>query len=52
LFCSRITGVSLVRQTGWLYPKMGRLPRAVTEVIRVFETMRPQLEAAVRPTKM
>jgi hypothetical protein len=31
---------------------MGRLPRAVTEVIRVFETMRPQLNAAVRPTKM
>jgi DNA-binding transcriptional LysR family regulator len=52
LFCSRITGVSLVRQTGWLYPKMGRLPRAVTEVIRVFETMRPQLQAAVRPSKM
>jgi DNA-binding transcriptional LysR family regulator len=52
LFCSRITGVSLVRQTGWLYPKMGRLPRAVTEVIRVFETIRPQLEAAVRPSKM
>ena len=52
LFCSRITGVSLVRQTGWLYPKGGRLPRAVTEVMRVFETMRPQLEAAVRPAKM
>ena len=52
LFCSRITGVSLVRQTGWLYPKMGRLPRAVTEVIRVFEAIRPQLEAAVRPSKM
>ena len=52
LFCSRITGVSLERQTGWLYPKMGRLPRAVTEVMRVFETTRPQLEAAVRPSKM
>jgi DNA-binding transcriptional LysR family regulator len=52
LFCSRMAGVSLDRQTGWLYPKMGRLPRAVTEVIRVFETMRPQLEAAVRPSKM
>ena len=51
LFCSRIAGVSLVRQTGWLYPKMGRLPRAVTEVMRVFETMRPQLEAAVRPVE-
>jgi DNA-binding transcriptional LysR family regulator len=52
LFCSRIAGVSLERQTGWLYPKMGRLPRAVTEVIRVFETMRPQLEATARPSKM
>jgi DNA-binding transcriptional LysR family regulator len=52
LFCSRIAGVSLVRQTGWLYPKMGRLPRAVTEVMRVFETMRPQLDAAVRPSRM
>jgi len=52
LFCSRITGASLIRRTGWLYPKMGRLPRAVAEVMRVFETMRPQLEAAVRPEKI
>jgi DNA-binding transcriptional LysR family regulator len=52
LFCSRIADTSLVRRTGWLYPKMGRLPRAVAEVMRVFETMRPQLEAAVRPGKM
>ncbi len=52
LFCSRIAGVSLDRQTGWLYPKMGRLPRAVTEVMRVFETMRPQLDSLVRPPEM
>jgi DNA-binding transcriptional LysR family regulator len=51
LFCSQIAGVSLVRQTGWLYPKMNRLPRAVTEVMRVFERIRPQLEALVRPSK-
>ena len=48
LFCSRLAGVSLTRQTGWLYPKMSRLPRTVSEVIRVFEEVRPQLEAAVR----
>ena len=48
LFCSRIAGHSLVRQTGWLYPKMSRLPRPVSEVIRVFESVRPRLEAAVR----
>jgi DNA-binding transcriptional LysR family regulator len=52
LFCSRIAEVSLVRQTGWLYPKMGRLPRAVAEVMRVFESMRPQLDSAVRPSKI
>lgn len=49
LFCSRIVGHSLVRQTGWLYPKMSHLPRTVSEVIRVFETVRPRLDAAMRP---
>jgi DNA-binding transcriptional LysR family regulator len=48
LFCSRIAGHSLVRQTGWLYPKMSRLPRTVSEVIRIFETLRPKLESAAR----
>jgi DNA-binding transcriptional LysR family regulator len=49
LFCSGIAGHSLVRQTGWLYPKMSRLPRTVSEVIRIFETIRPRLEATTRP---
>jgi DNA-binding transcriptional LysR family regulator len=48
LFCSRIAGRSLHRQTGWLYPKMSRLPRSVSEVMRVFEQIRPRFEAAVR----
>jgi DNA-binding transcriptional LysR family regulator len=48
LFRSRIAGHSLVRQTGWLYPKMSRLPRTVSEVIRIFETIRPRLEAATQ----
>ena len=30
---------------------MSRLPRTVSEVMRVFETMRPRLEAAVRPAE-
>ena len=51
LFCSRIAGHSIVRQTGWLYPKMTRLPRPVSEVLRVFESVRPALEAAVRPPR-
>jgi DNA-binding transcriptional LysR family regulator len=49
LFCSRIAGHSLKRQTGWLYPKMSRLPRTVSEVIRVFETVLPRLDASMRP---
>ena len=48
LFRSRIAGQSLVRQTGWLYPKMSRLPRTVSEVIRIFETIRPRLDAATK----
>jgi DNA-binding transcriptional LysR family regulator len=49
LFCTRIAGQSLHRETGWLYPKMSRLPRTVTEVIRVFDQVRPTLEAAAQP---
>ena len=48
LFCSRIAGHSLVRQTGWLYPKMSRLPRTVSEVLRVFEGVRAELQASVQ----
>ena len=48
LHCSRIAGQGLFRQTGWLYPKMRRLPRAVAEVMRVFEQIRPRFDAAVR----
>jgi DNA-binding transcriptional LysR family regulator len=49
LFCSRIAGHALHRQTGWLYPKMSRLPRTVSEVVRIFETVKPRFEAAVAP---
>lgn len=46
LFCSRITGHTLIRETGWIYPKMSRLPRTVSEVLRVFEKVRPKLRFA------
>ena len=45
---SRIAGHSIHRETGWLYPKMSRLPRTVSEVIRIFDTLRPRFEASVR----
>ncbi len=43
LFCARIEGRALGRETGWVYPKMSRTPRAVQEVIRAFERVRPKL---------
>jgi len=46
MFCARIEGRSLVRETGWVYPKMSRTPRAVQEVIRAFERVRPKLKLA------
>ena len=48
LFCRRIEGHALWRQTGWLYPKMSRFPRTVSEVIRVFGQIRPRFEEEVR----
>ena len=53
LFVSRIVGHPLERRTGWLYPKMSKLPRTVSEVLRVFETVRPRLAAsALAPRKL
>ena len=46
LFCARIEGRSLVRETGWVYPKMSRTPRTVQEVIRAFDRVRPKLKLA------
>ena len=51
LFASRINGIPLYRETGWLYPKMSRLPRSVTEVIAVFETIRNQLDSTTQAPK-
>jgi len=46
LFCSRISGQSLIRETGWIYPKMSRLPRTVAEVLSTFERVRSRLHLA------
>jgi DNA-binding transcriptional LysR family regulator len=51
LFVSRIAGHALERQFGWLYPRMTRLPRAVGEVLRVFESVGPRLAAAAQAPK-
>lgn len=51
LFCRPIAGHALHRQTGWIYPKMSRLPRTVSEVMRVFEQIRARFDEAARPPR-
>jgi DNA-binding transcriptional LysR family regulator len=46
LFCTRIAGQELFRETGWVYPKMSRLPRTVSEVLKAFDVIRPKLRFA------
>jgi DNA-binding transcriptional LysR family regulator len=43
LFSKRISGHSLIRETGWIYPKMSRLPRTVAEVVNAFERVKTKL---------
>jgi DNA-binding transcriptional LysR family regulator len=43
LACARVTGAMLERETGWVYPRSSHLPRAVGELITMFETVRPSL---------
>ena len=46
LYCARIEGRPLIRETGWVYPKMSRTPRAVEEVVKAFDKVRPRLRLA------
>jgi DNA-binding transcriptional LysR family regulator len=43
LACARITGAGLMRETGWVYPRTTRMSRAVQELMRLFEAVRPTL---------
>jgi DNA-binding transcriptional LysR family regulator len=46
LACARIAGQVLERETGWAYPRSSHLPRAVQELIRTLELIRPRLSLA------
>jgi DNA-binding transcriptional LysR family regulator len=43
LFCARIAGASLFRDTGWLHVKTSRPSRVVQEMKRILEGIRPKL---------
>lgn len=49
LFCSRISGVQLVRETGWVHLRLNRVPRAVQVMMGMFERIRPKLKFSPGP---
>jgi DNA-binding transcriptional LysR family regulator len=49
LFCARLSGVQLVRETGWVHLRLNRVPRAVQEMMRTLEHVRPKLKLAPGP---
>ncbi|MEO8070464.1 MAG: LysR family transcriptional regulator [Acidobacteriota bacterium] len=44
LFSARIAGHQLYRETGWVHLRSNRLPRAVQEMKRMFDQVRPKLK--------
>ena len=49
LFCARIAGQQLVRETGWVHLRLNRVPRAVQEMMRTLERVRPRLKLSPGP---
>ncbi len=43
LFCARIEGHELIRETGWVYARANRVPRMIEELLMAFETVRNRL---------
>jgi hypothetical protein len=44
LFCARIAGTQIVRETGWVHLRVNRIPRAVQEMMQLMERVRPRLK--------
>jgi len=43
LFCARISGVQLVRQTGWVYQRSNKVPRMLEEMFKAYQRVLPKL---------
>ncbi len=48
LFCARIEGHELVRETGWVYARANRVPRIVDELLLAFGAIRDKLRLVPR----
>ena len=46
LFCTRIEGHELFRETGWVYARANRTPRMIQELLKAFDEVRPRLRLA------
>ena len=44
LFCARIAGQQLVRETGWVHLRLNRVPRPVLEMMKTFDRIRSGLK--------
>jgi DNA-binding transcriptional LysR family regulator len=46
LFCARLDGHELVRETGWVYARANRVPRVIHELLKAFEAISSKLRLA------
>lgn len=51
LFCARIEGYELVRETGWVYARANRVPRMIQELLGAFEQVQGRLRLAPPPAR-
>ena len=47
LFCTRIEGHDLLRQTGWVYARANRVPRMIHELLAAFEAIKGRLRLSL-----
>jgi DNA-binding transcriptional LysR family regulator len=51
VFCARIEGHELIRETGWVYARANRVPRVIHELLAAFEAVRGRLRLAPPPAR-
>jgi DNA-binding transcriptional LysR family regulator len=47
LFCARISGQKLLRQTGWVYQRSNRVPRMLEEMFKTYQRILPKLNLGI-----
>jgi DNA-binding transcriptional LysR family regulator len=51
LFCTRIEGYELVRETGWVYARANRVPRMIHELLASFDAIKGKLRLGLPPRR-